>query len=299
MINLRDLLYLVNLEKAANFSRAAELSFVSQPTLSIQIKKLEERLGVQLFERHKKNVYLTAAGVHVALYAKKILHMSEELTNSAAAFANPLEGSWRMGIFPTLAPYLLPSMIPKVQQSMPNLQLSLHEEKSEVCIEQLMQGSWDGILLAEPLVDSHLVCERVFREDFYLAMSRGHRLANEAVVDVSAIAPEEMMLVHQGHCMGKQSLDYCQKLSTSSQAMFFGTNLESLLGMIALGRGVTLVPQLSLTHVARYHLIVRPLKVPFYRDIYFISRKSLQKEATVAQWIQILKSVKNTQAGGA
>jgi LysR family hydrogen peroxide-inducible transcriptional activator len=178
-MNLRALQYFVKLADLRHFSKAAEACFVSQPTLSTQIKKLEEELGVQLVERSPKNIMLTPVGVEIAERARLVLSDVDQMKAVARRSGNPADGVLRLGLFPTLAPYFLPHVVPNLRRQYPNLRLQLAEEKSEDILRMLRQGELDAAMLALPIHDEGLEMEVLFKEPFVLALPGQHPLASQ------------------------------------------------------------------------------------------------------------------------
>jgi LysR family hydrogen peroxide-inducible transcriptional activator len=245
-VNLRDLQYLVAVAETRHFGRAAEACFVSQPTLSTQIKKLETELGVELIERNPRHIMLTDAGERIVARAKIVLAEAENIRNIAKQTQDPESGTLRVGLFPTLAPYLLPHVVPQVHARFPKLELLLVEEKTEVIVERLRDGRLDVGVLARPIHDDHLHEEYLFAEDFLLAVPSDDPLAGQDTpVPLSALAQENVLLLEEGHCLRDQALEVCQLAGASERAGFRATSLETLRQMVAAGVGVTLLPQLS------------------------------------------------------
>ena len=245
-MNLRDLQYLVAVADHRHFGRAADASFVSQPTLSMQLKKLEAELGVALVERSPRQVLLTEAGERVVERAKVILGEVENIRGIARQAADPEAGTLRLGLFPTLAPYLLPHVVPTVHARFPHLELLLVEEKTEVVHRRLRDGRLDVGIMALPVHDDALRSQLLFEEDFLLAVPAGHPLAaTDEPVDPSVLASEDVLLLEEGHCLREQALAVCQLAGASERSGFRATSLETLRQMVAAGVGVTLLPQLA------------------------------------------------------
>ncbi|HLR78139.1 MAG TPA: LysR substrate-binding domain-containing protein, partial [Burkholderiaceae bacterium] len=181
-MNLRDLRYLVALAEHRHFGHAAKACFVSQPTLSTQIRKLEDELGVTLIERTPRNALLTEAGHDIARRARSVLDEVEQIRNVARRASDPEAGTVRLGIFPTLGPYLLPHVVPLVHQRFPRLELLLVEEKTEVVLERLGEGRLDAGIVALPVHDEHLHAELLFQEPFLLAVPQSHHLARKRLL---------------------------------------------------------------------------------------------------------------------
>ncbi len=245
-MNLRDLEYLVAVADHRHFGRAAEACFVSQPTLSTQLKKLETELGVELVERNPRQILLTDAGEQVVARARSILADVDDIRTIAQRAQDPEAATLRLGIFPTLAPYLLPHVVHPLHERFPRLELLLVEEKTEVVLHQLRHGQLDAGILALPLPSEHLDVEPLFTEDFLLAVPLDHRLAAEVgPVDASVLASEDVLLLEEGHCLRDQALEVCSLAGATERSGFRATSLETLRHMVAAGVGVTLLPALS------------------------------------------------------
>ena len=245
-MNLRDLEYLVAVGEHRHFGRAAEACNVSQPTLSTQLKKLEQELGIALIERSPRHVMLTSTGERVAERGRAMLDEASAIRALARQATDPEGGTLRMGLFPTLAPYLLPHVVPTLHERYPNLELLLIEEKTEVVIDQLRSGRLDVGILALPVAGDWLHQQPLFTEDFVLAVPTGHPLAaTEGTVDPSVLAGEQVLLLEEGHCLRDQALSVCRLTGASERRGFRATSLETLRQMVAAGVGITLLPELA------------------------------------------------------
>ena len=244
-MNLRDLKYLVALADHRHFGKAADASFVSQPTLSTQIKKLEDELGVALVERAPRKVMLTPVGREVVERARRIIAEVEQLGEVARRSRDPEAGSVRLGIFPTLGPYLLPHVVPRIRQRFPQLELLLVEEKSDVLLQRLREGTLDAALLALPLHDDQLHAEFLFEEPFLLAVPESHPLANHGPLALDDLSSQTLLLLEDGHCLRDQALDVCRTAGAGENGGFRATSLETLRQMVAANVGVTLLPSLA------------------------------------------------------
>ncbi|HVX21487.1 MAG TPA: LysR substrate-binding domain-containing protein [Acidimicrobiales bacterium] len=245
-MNLRDLQYLVAVADHRHFGEAAAACFVSQPTLSTQLKKLEAELGVELVERNPRRITLTDAGARIVDEARGVLAKVESIEAIARTARDPESGSIRLGLFPTLAPYLLPHVVPHVRDRFPKLELLLFEEKTEVVLDRLREGRFDAGILARPVREDVLHEEVLFREDFVLAVPADHPLARlPEPVDTSVLAHEHVLLLEEGHCLRDQALAVCRLAGASERAGFRATSLETLRQMVAAGVGVTLLPALA------------------------------------------------------
>ncbi|KRG67382.1 transcriptional regulator [Stenotrophomonas chelatiphaga] len=244
-MNLRDLKYLVALADHRHFGKAAAACFVSQPTLSTQIRKLEEELGLPLVERAPRKVMLTPAGVDAAARARVIVAEVEQMKEAARRSRDPEAGAVRLGIFPTLGPYLLPHVIPRIRERFPQLELLLVEEKSDVLLARLREGKLDAALLALPVLDDQLHTEFLFEEPFLLAVSAQHPLANRRQLDVQELSAQRLLLLEDGHCLRDQALEVCRLFGANEKSEFRATSLETLRQMVAADVGITLMPTLS------------------------------------------------------
>ena len=244
-MNLRDLHYLIALADHAHFGRAAAACFVSQPTLSTQIRKLEEEFGVPLFERAPRRVMLTPAGHDIAERARRIVADVEQMKEVARRNQDPEAGTVRLGMFPTLGPYLLPHVVPGIRARFPKLELLLVEEKSDVLLARLREGRLDAGLLALPVHDDQLHVEFLFEEPFLLAVPESHPLAGRDALSLKELANERLLLLEDGHCLRDQALDVCQLAGSGEKTGFQATSLETLRQMVAANVGVTLLPMLA------------------------------------------------------
>ena len=245
-MNLRELRYLVAVADHRHFGEAAAACFVTQPTLSTQLKKLEAELGVELVERNPRHITLTDAGARIVAEARGVLEQVERIEGIARAARDPESGTVRLGLFPTLAPYLLPHVVPGLHRRFPKLELLLVEEKTEVVLEQLRAGRLDAGILARPIHDDSLHEQILFEEDFVLAVPAEHPLAgSDGPVDPSVLGTEHVLLLEEGHCLRDQALAVCHLAGASERAGFRATSLETLRQMVAAGVGITLLPQLA------------------------------------------------------
>ena len=242
---VRQLEYVLALSEHLHFRKAAEACHVTQPALSAQIQALEELLGVQLFERNRRQVLLTDTGREVAGRAKHILESVDGLFDAARASREPLQGLVRLGVIPTIAPYLLPRVLPGLRERFPELELYLREEFTHVLTDRLAAGELDVLLLALP-VPGDFDSQLLFHDDFYFAVSEGHRLARAAQVRESDLADQEVLLLEDGHCLRDQALALCGKSGARESARMRATSLNTLTQMVAGGMGTTLLPELAL-----------------------------------------------------
>lgn len=302
-MNLRDLRYLVAVADVRHFGRAADACGVSQPTLSTQLIKLERELGTALIERNPRQVLLTRAGEQVVERARVILDEADSIREIARHAVRPESGTLRLGLFPTLAPYLLPHVVPQLRGRFPDVELLLVEEKSGVLLQQLRDGALDAAVLAQPVTDDHLVAEPLFSEDFVLAVPAGHALAGVAgPVDPSVLAGEPVLLLDEGHCLRDQALDVCREVGASERSGVRATSTETLRQMVAGGVGVTLLPQLAVLPPATTPSDVRLLRFTDpapRRMLTMVWRPRSAYRALLPSVAQVLRDVPAAVLGGA
>jgi LysR family hydrogen peroxide-inducible transcriptional activator len=262
-MTLRDLEYLVALAETRHFGRAAERCHVSQPTLSAQVRKLEDSLGVALVERRPRRVALTAAGTAVVERARRMLRDADDIRTVALACQDPLAGPLKVGLIPTLGPYLLPQVAPRISKALPKLQLMLHEYQTAPLVERTLAGELDLAVLALPAETKGLVTRELFKEPFLVAMPERHPLAARKRVRVEDLEHGRLLLLEEGHCLRDQALAVCAHAGTEEQD-FRATSLETLRQMVAAGQGVTLLPRLAAEgpFAAAGGLAVRPFAPP-------------------------------------
>ncbi len=293
-MNLRDLRYLVALAEHKHFGHAAAASFVSQPTLSTQIKKLEDELGVALVERTPRKVLLTEVGREIAQRAREVLNEVEQIRAAAQRTRDPESGTVRLGIFPTLGPYLLPHVIPAIRARFPRLELLLTEEKTEIVLKRLREGRLDAGILALPIHDDQLHQEFLFEEDFVLAVPEGHELASQSSLKLGDLSEQNLLLLEDGHCLRDQALEVCQLAGAMERTGFRATSLETLRQMVAAGVGITLLPTLAVkppvAPSADIHLI-RFRSHPPSRRIAMVWRKSSAITAFLTQLAAIIRDL--------
>ncbi|KRF00370.1 transcriptional regulator [Frateuria sp. Soil773] len=294
-MNLRDLQYLVSLAEHRHFGRAAEASFVSQPTLSTQIRKLEDELGVALVERTPRKVLLTETGREIARRARGVLAEIDEIKAIAQRTRDPEAGRLRLGIFPTLGPYLLPHLVPLVRKHFPRLELLLIEEKTEQVVKMLREGSLDVGVLALPLHEDSLHAEFLFEEPFVLAVPDSHPLARrKGRLKLADLEDESLLLLEDGHCLRDQALEVCQLAGAGEKVGFRATSLETLRQMVAANVGVTLLPTLAvkppMARTDNVHLIEFAGHAPS-RRIALVWRKSSSMGAFLERFADVVRSL--------
>lgn len=245
-MNLRELEYIVAVAEHKHFSKAADACCVSQPTLSSQIKKLEQELGVLLFERTNKQVMLTAVGETIVDAAQRALIEVDFIKSTATAAHDPFSGTYRLGAFPTLASYLFPEIVPSFKKIFPRIRVALVEEKTEQLIELVLNGKMDAAFIALPIEEEGLVTQHVFDDPLYVAVSDENPLSQEKSINAAKLRDENLMLLEEGHCLRQQSLDVCEFMGLSDDADVRATSLETLRIMVEANSGVTIMPKIAI-----------------------------------------------------
>jgi LysR family hydrogen peroxide-inducible transcriptional activator len=292
-LKLKDLRYLVAVADTRHFGRAAERSFVSQPTLSAQLKKLEEYLGVQLIERSPKRVSLTVAGEEIVERARRILEASEEIVELAKGHRDPLAGRLKLALLPTIGPYLLPNVAGRLRKQLPRLELMLYEYQTDVMLEKLHSGEIDVGILALPVPMDGLESYELYREPFTVALPANHRLASRASIKVSDLHDETLLLLEDGHCLRDQALDICSGSGINEKQDFRATSLETLRQMVAAGVGITLLPELAGrgAYGAARGVSIKPFAKPVpTRTIGAIWRKSTARREVILALSKLIEA---------
>ncbi len=241
-MNLRDLHYLVTVADSGQFARAAKICNVSQPSLSMQLKKLEEELGVTIFERGGRQLIITQAGRAIIERARQALQEVTEMRNLANLFAG--KGmEFRLGIIPTVAPYLLPHYVPRIREALPTLKLHLVEAQTQQLEIMLAKGVLDGIIVALPIDSGTFKTALLYTEQCFIAAPKNHRLARRKKLNSHDLASERILLLDEGHCLRNQALSLCSKTGMEENTNFRATSLETLRYMVASGEGITIMPE--------------------------------------------------------
>ena len=292
-MTLKELRYLVALADQGRFGRAAEACHVGQPTLSTQLKKLEDYLGVTLFERNKHYLLPTPVGEQIIERARIALDVVEQIRQLARQGDDPMDGSLRLGVIPTLGPYLVPHLIPTIREAYPKLRLFLREDLTSNLLERLRQGRLDALLLALPVHGDDLESVELFREPFCMALPAGHPLEHKKEIDESELAGQNVLLLEEGHCMRDQALAICGTTTSDEREELKATSLETLRQMVAAGVGCTLLPALAtLPGVGSVHnglVQIRPFAAPVpHRVIGIAWRHRYPREKTIKRLAEVV-----------
>ncbi len=242
---IKQLQYLVALRRFGHFGKAAEASFVTQSTLSAGLRELEALLGITLVERTRRLVRFTALGEKIADKAILVLREAEELAELARAEGKPLHGELRMGVIPTIAPFLLPAMLPRLRNQWPSLKLYLREETSQAACEALHRGQLDCVLLALPFGCGDVDHALLFEDRLYVAYPHGEA-PDEKLIEVDTIDENRLLLLEDGHCLKDHALSACNRPELRANAAMMGTSLHTLVQMVDNGLGLTFIPAMAI-----------------------------------------------------
>jgi LysR family hydrogen peroxide-inducible transcriptional activator len=266
-VTLTELRYIVAVARERHFGHAAEACFVSQPTLSVAVKKLEEELGVPLFERGPGEVTVTPAGQRIVEQAQRVLEEASRIKEIAAAGRDPVAGPLRLGAIYTIGPYLLPKLVPILRKNAPAMQLLIQENFTHRLGEMLKSGEVDAMLIALPYEDPGVVTRALYDEPFFVAVPKGHPWETRKKITSDELAEESLLLLGEGHCFRDQVLEICHtiraKERTSLSRTVEGGSLETIRQMVAGGVGITVLPATSLSPGSSNNDLIRVL--PFAR----------------------------------
>lgn len=299
-MTLTELRYLVTLEQERHFGRAAEKCFVSQPTLSVAVKKLEEKLDVILFERSKNAVQPTPIGVKVVAQATKILEQVEVLKELASAGKDQLGSPLRLGAIYTIGPYLLPHLIPLLQDLAPQMPLYIEENYTAVLRTKLRSGELDAIIVALPFTEADVVTRTLYEEDFEVLLPKNHPWAALTEIPISNLPSEKLLMLGEGHCFRDQVLEACPALEANlnnpSQGLIAeGGSLETIRHMVASGMGITVLPASAVgtSHYAPGIITSRPFVDPKpKRSVALAWRASFPRPQAIEALVQAVAKIK-------
>jgi LysR family hydrogen peroxide-inducible transcriptional activator len=289
-MTLTELKYIVAVAREKHFGRAAEACFVAQPTLSVAIKKLEDELGVAIFERGGTEISVTPVGAQIVTQAERVLEQTSFIRDIAKQNNDPLSGTLRIGVIYTIAPYLLPQLVPTLINNVPQMPLVLLENFTVKLIELLRAGELDAAIMALPFNQQGLMVQPVYDEPFMVALPRHHAWAQRKNINSEELKSETMLLLGAGHCFRDQVLEVCPEMSRFSTGAsgiaktFEGSSLETIRHMVASGIGITVLPQASVptTNTSQDMLNYIPFEAPVpSRRVVIAWRKSYTRHAAV------------------
>jgi len=290
-MNLRDIEYFVAVAESKHFRLAAEQCYVSQPTLSGQIKKLEEELGSPLFERNTRSVLLTAFGEEALTIARKILLQVKELQNCAESLKDPYQGIIKIGIFPTLGPWLFPRLSNLIRDQFPHVQVHLLEEQSIFLIQKLQSGELDLIFLALPQNIPGMKELPLFSESFLAAFPETHPWNNKEALYPDDFNGEHLLLLSDGHCFRDQALEICYRYGAREKEQFRATGIETLRQMVRMGSGITLIPRMAIPDFPEQGIRYKPVsKADLKRNIGLFYRPTHPKSKLIVDLAELIKS---------
>jgi LysR family hydrogen peroxide-inducible transcriptional activator len=273
-----------------SFRRAAEACAISQPALSLQVQQLETQLGARLFERDRRRVLLTPAGEALVPHLRATLLALDGLVAAARALDDPLAGTLRLGVIPTVAPYVLPSVVGALRKRYPKLRLLLREERTARLVERVQEGKLDLALLALEAELGNLETLALYSDPFVVVAPAGHALAARKLARAQDLADEEVLLLEDGHCFRDQALSLCQRAGARELGDFRATSLNTLVRMVASGTGLTLLPAMAVASEVRAqdHLVTLPLERRAARTIGLAFRASTSRRATFERLAELL-----------
>jgi LysR family hydrogen peroxide-inducible transcriptional activator len=298
--SLRQLRYLVVLSETRNFTRAAEACFVTQSTLSAGLKELETALGVQLVERDRQSVRMTPVGDTVADRARGLLAGAEDLVEAASAGAKPMSGTVRLGVIPTIAPFLLPSLLPIVRERYPALRLALREDLTANLLLRLGGGELDFALIALPYETEGLLVRPLFDDELWLVAPKGDPQLAPKKLTISQRMTERLLILEEGHCLRDHTLEACGRAQVASADGIEATSLLTLVEMVESGLGLALVPEIAIQAglLASSQLVARPLASPApKRTVALVARRSTARSAEFSALAEHVVEIRRTRRG--
>jgi LysR family hydrogen peroxide-inducible transcriptional activator len=284
----------VALADTGHFGKAAERTFVSQPTLSAQLKKLEDFLGVKLVERQPKNVQLTDVGKQVVVRARRMLDEGEQIISLARNNTDPLAGKLKLGLIPTIGPYLLPRIMQKIRKALPDLGLMLYEHQTEPLLKRLKDGEIDLGILALPIAHEGMQTRELYQEAFTVALPNDHPLALRPTIRIQDLKGQTLLLLEDGHCLRDQALEVCSRIEVREAEDFRATSLETLRQMVVAGLGLTLLPETAVESPfgSQRGLTIRQFAKPApTRTVGAVWRKSSTRAAAIAGVCDVVENV--------
>lgn len=289
-MNLRDFQYLLAVYKYKNFSKAAETCFVSQPTLSGQLKKMEEQLGVSLIERSTRQVIFTELGEKIVDKAREITLIVEQMKMLASESNDPLTGDFHLGMIPTIGPFLLPMIMPVFAEQLPNMNFFLHELQTDQILDKLSKGELDAGILAKLDWNNPVVEHSLYQEKFNLALSSADPIAiKNKAVSTSVLKDRDVLMLQDGHCLRDQALGVCFSAGANEDQRFQATSMDTLLYMVGTGAGMTLVPELACKQKVKGVTYLPFSKPSPNREVVLISRKSTVRQTAIDHIVSTVK----------
>lgn len=294
-MNLRDLKYIIAVADTHHFGQAADRCFVSQPTLSGQIKKLEDELGVAIFERTNRSVEITPVGETIVAHARLMMEQADVIQQLARAHQDPLAGPLRIGAIPTLSPYLMPLILLPLKRQHPQMKLVLSEELTDALLERLHNHEIDAALLATPIEEQEFSTLPLFEEPFWVAYPRKHPFYTKEKITLRDVSHENLLLLAEGHCLAKQAMDVChikERQTQGEMADLRAASLETLIQLVGAGFGITLVPALAMggSWTTGSGVVAQPLTIAdASRRVSLVFRTSFPRRAALKAFANIIR----------
>lgn len=265
-MTLTELKYIVTLAQERHFGRAAEKCFVSQPTLSVAIKKLESELDVAIFERSKSSVTVTPLGERIVTQAQRVLEEARTIRELASAGKDQLSTPLKLGAIFTIGPYLFPHLVPQIHQQAPTMPLYLEENYTGVLRRQLRDGELDAIIVALPFTEADVLTRPLYDENFVVVLPKNHPWCKQQSIEAEQLADEDLLMLGEGHCFRDQVFEHCPALArkhhTRLGSVLEGSSLETLKHMVATGLGITVLPESAVSNLDQNLVTTRPFKAP-------------------------------------
>lgn len=296
MISIKQLSYALAAQKTLHFKKAAELCNISQSALSTALSELEKDLGLQIFERNNRKIFITPMGIEVLKQAHQILHQIEELQGFANSQKSPLSFPLTVGIIPTIAPYLLPKILPVLNQQYPDAELTIVEEQSHVLVQMIQNGEIDTAILALPYPCDGLLSMAFWEEDFYWVTLKNEKHAQRDEISSHELKDCNLMLLKDGHCLKDHIVDVCKVENQTANHGFGASSLHTLVQMVLGGLGTTLVPEMALKQLISQNKALAALHVNEpgpHRKIAFIVRPNYTRMSSIEALIELCKKALN------
>jgi LysR family hydrogen peroxide-inducible transcriptional activator len=293
-MELHQLRYLVAVADTHNFTAAAELCHVTQPTLSHQIKKLEDEVGEPLLQRRRKGAFLTPLGEQIHRHAQEILRNVEAVQQAASAFSHQIQGSLRIGVIPTIAPYFFPGLLRLSQKRYPGIRFRLTEEPTDYLLASLGKGALDLAILSPPIANDALQALDLFEDEFLLALPANHFLAKSRKLSLRALRDEPMILMNDAHCLRGQTISFCQRVGFAPRVFIQSSQLDTVLAMVETGQGISLVPAMARKAFRHRKVIFRSLRPEkLSRKISVAWSRQMAPSRAFTAFLDLCKSSKN------
>jgi LysR family hydrogen peroxide-inducible transcriptional activator len=294
-MELHQLRYLVAVADTHNFTTAADLCHVTQPTLSHQIKKLEDEVGEPLLQRRKKGAFLTPLGERIHSYALEILRGVESVQQAASAFSHHIQGSLKIGVIPTIAPYLLPGLLRLSQKRHPGIRFHMTEEPTEHLLAALGSGALDLAILSPPIANDGLETHDLFEDEFLLALPAHHALGKSRKLSLRTLRDEPMILMNDAHCLRGQTISFCQRAGFAPKVFIQSSQLDTVLGMVETGQGISLVPAIARKSFQHRKVIFRSLRPErLSRKISLAWSRQMTPSRAFSAFLELCKSAKTS-----